>query len=44
MVLKKFLFDSVFALDTGISTGVLCATGGQKWLKVGCIEQLAAKG
>jgi hypothetical protein len=43
-VLKKFRFDSVFALDRVIEAGVLCAAGGQKWLKVGYPEQLAAEG
>jgi hypothetical protein len=43
-VLKKFGFDRVFALDRGLSTGVLCASGGQKWLKVDYSEQLAADG
>jgi hypothetical protein len=43
IVLKILLFDIVFLLDTCLWTGVVCATGGKKWLEVGVIDELEGK-
>jgi len=43
IVLKILLFDIVFLLDTRLWTGVVCATGGKKWLEVGFIDKLEVK-
>jgi len=43
-VLNILLFDTVFLLDTPLSTGVVCAAGGKKWLEVGFIDELGVKG
>ncbi len=40
IVLKKYRFHNVLSLDSVPRRSVLCATGGEKWLKVGLPEYL----